>query len=251
MLRHDSHPSGRLGRALAVILCVATLVIATLVEADLQVGLSAQSSGASQPRAAVDNKPLPEVLARSLQQRYEGIRDFTADFSQTYRGGVLRTRTVEQGNVTVKKPGLMRWVYQKPEKKEFVADGKKTYMYIPLDKQVIVNDADTESGSTSSLFLAGKGDIARDFTPAYVQSPVAGTLALKLTPRRRQPDYEYLVVAVDPATLQIRGLVTHDAQGGDSTLTFTNLKENQGISDKVFAFRIPRGVDVVNNAAPN
>ena len=75
--------------------------------------------------------------------------------------------------------------------------------------------------------------------------------AVKLTPRRHQSDYEYVIVAVDPATLQIRGLVTHDAQGGDSSLTFTNLKENQGISDKVFAFRIPRGVDVVNNAAQN
>ena len=44
------------------------------------------------------------------------------------------------------------------------------------------------------------------------------------------------------------GLTTRDRQGGDSTLTFTNLKENQGISDKEFAFRIPRGVDVITMA---
>src|SRR3954462_2710943 len=225
--------------------------LAAVLMAVAALNLSAQSSPAVQTRATGPSRPAPEVLAKSLQQRYDGIRDFTADFSQTYRGGVLRTRTVEQGTVSVKKPGLMRWQYLKPEKKEFVANGKKTYLYIPQDRQVIVNDADTEAGSTSSLFLAGKGDIARDFTSTYVESPVAGTQALRLTPRRRQPDYEYLVVAVDPATLQIRGLVTHDAQGGDSTLTFTNLKENQGISDKVFDFRIPRGVDVVNNAARN
>jgi outer membrane lipoprotein-sorting protein len=58
---------------------------------------------------------------------------------------------------------------------------------------------------------------------------------LKLTPRRNEPDYEYLVVAVDPASLQIRALTTRDHEGGESTLAFTNLKENQGISDKVFA----------------
>lgn len=197
------------------------------------------------------SRSAPDALARSLQQRYQGIKDFTADFSQTYRGGVLRTRTVEEGTVTVKKPGLMRWQYLKPEKKEFVSDGRKTYLYIPQDRQVIVNDTDSEGSSTSALFLAGKGDITRDFTAEYASSPVPGTLALKLTPRRRQPDYDYLVVAVDPVSLQIRGLVTHDPQGGDSTLTFVNLKENQGTSDKVFAFRIPRGVDVVNNAARN
>jgi len=54
-------------------------------------------------------------------------------------------------------------------------------------------------------------------------------------------------VAFDPATLQIRGLTTRDRQGGDSTLTFNNLKENQGISDKEFAFRIPSGTDVVSD----
>jgi outer membrane lipoprotein carrier protein len=227
------------------------LTLTWLVVAVATSGLSAQSSRGVQTGPGGGSRPAPDVLAKSLQQRYDGIHDFTADFSQTYRGGVLHTRSVEQGTVSVKKPGLMRWQYLKPEKKEFVANGKKTYLYIPQDRQVIVNDADSEEGSTSSLFLAGKGDIARDFTSSYVDSPVAGTLALRLTPRRRQPDYEYLVVAVDPATLQIRGLVTHDAQGGDSTLTFTNLKENQGISDKVFEFRIPRGVDVVNNAARN
>jgi outer membrane lipoprotein carrier protein len=145
----------------------------------------------------------------------------------------------------------MRWVYLKPEKKEVVSDGKKIYVYIPQDRQVMVSDVNSDASSTSSLFLAGKGDISRDFTAASINSPVAGTLALKLTPRRRQPDYDYLVVAIDPVSLQIRGLVTHDTQGGDSTLTFTNLKENQRISDKVFDFRIPRGVDVVNNAARN
>jgi len=193
-----------------------------------------------------------DALARSLQQRYQGIADFTADFSQSYRGGVLRTRTVEQGTVSIKKPGKMRWLYVKPEKKEFVSDGQKMYVYIPQDRQVVVSPVNDSGSSTSTLFLAGKGDISRDFAAAFVESsPIAGTAALKLTPRRRQPEYEYLIVALDPATLQIRGLVTRDTQGGDSTLTFTNLKENQGISDKVFAFRIPRGVDVVNNAAAN
>src|SRR6185436_11567483 len=116
--------------------------------------------------------------ARSLQQRYQGISDFTADFSQSYRGGVLRTQTVEQGNVSVKKPGRMRWVYVKPEKKEVVSDGRKIYLYIPQDRQVMVSDVNSDGSSTSALFLAGKGDISRDFTAAAVDSPVAGTLAL-------------------------------------------------------------------------
>jgi outer membrane lipoprotein-sorting protein len=60
-----------------------------------------------------------------------------------------------------------------------------------------------------------------------------------------------LIVAVDPATLQIRALTTRDRQGGESTLRFENLQENKGISDKDFAFRIPRGVDVITDGKRN
>ena len=194
----------------------------------------------------------PEELAKALQDRYQNVRDFTADFVQTYRGGVLRTETRERGTVAVKKPGLMRWIYTNPERKEFVSDGQKMYSYIPEDRQVVVSNVPTDSEApTPVLFLAGKGNLVKDFTASQAESPVAGAVAVKLTPRRNEPEYEYLIVAVDPASLQIRALTTRDRQGGESTLRFENLKENKGISDKDFAFRIPRGVDVITNGQRN
>jgi outer membrane lipoprotein-sorting protein len=45
-------------------------------------------------------------------------------------------------------------------------------------------------------------------------------------------------------------LVTGDRQGGESTFTFRNLKENRGVSDREFTFQIPRGVDVITEPAP-
>jgi len=190
----------------------------------------------------------PEALAKALQARYEGVRDFSADFVQTYRGGVLRTESRERGSVIVKKPGRMRWTYTSPERKEFVSDGTKMYSYIPEDRQVIVSNVPGDGEApTPVLFLAGKGDLVRDFTATEAESPVTGLIGLKLTPRRSEPEYEYVIVAVDPASLQIRALTTRDHQGGESTLRFENLKENRGISDQDFAFRIPRGVDVITD----
>jgi outer membrane lipoprotein carrier protein len=194
----------------------------------------------------------PDALARALQKRYQGIRDFSADFVQTYRGGVLRTQSREEGKVSIKKPGRMRWTYVKPEKKEFVSDGVKVYSYVPLDQQVIVSSVPPDNEATTpALFLAGKGDIVRDFTPTKAEASVSGTVAVKLTPRRTDPEFEYLLVSMDPKTLQIRALSTLDRQGGQSTLVFTNLKENTGISDKQFEFRVPRGVDVITNGQRN
>lgn len=191
----------------------------------------------------------PDAVAKALQARYQKIRDFSADFVQTYRGGVLKTRTQERGTVAVKKPGKMRWIYTGADRKELVSDGSKTYWYEPANKQVLVSEVSpADQASTPVLFLSGKGDIARDFTASYAEGAPAGTIALKLVPRRAEPDYEYLIVMLDPGTLQIRGLTTRDRQGGDSSFTFANMKENRGLSDKDFTFRIPRGVNVVTDA---
>jgi outer membrane lipoprotein carrier protein len=192
----------------------------------------------------------PSELAQALQRKYDTIKDFSADFVHVYQGGVLRKQLTEKGRLLVKKPGKMRWTYTAPDEKLFVSDGVKIYSYLPQDKQVIVSSVPPDDrASTPTLFLTGKGNLARDFTATAGDVPSglpAGTRALKLVPKTPQQDYDWLVLAVDPSTLQIRGLVTVDAQGGTSSFSFTNLKENIGLADKEFAFKIPRGVDVVS-----
>jgi outer membrane lipoprotein carrier protein len=199
------------------------------------------------PQAAETTAP---ELAAALQKRYDGIKDFSADFIHAYEGGVLRKQITERGKLLIKKPGKMRWEYTAPEQKLFVSDGVKMYSYIPQDKQVIVSSVPAaDDATTPTLFLAGKGNLTRDFTASFVPLPPgmpAGSRALKLVPKTPQRDYEWLTLVVDPVSLTIRGLVTVDGQGGTSSFSFTNLKENIGSADKDFAFKIPHGVDVVS-----
>lgn len=196
--------------------------------------------------------PTPEQFAARVQQRYDSIRDFEAEFVQTYQGGLLKTKTSERGTVAIKRPGRMRWVYTRPERKEFVSDGTRIYSYMPADKQVIVSPIPKDQ-TTPALFLAGKGHLVRDFTASFTEIAGAapGITGLKLVPKRSDPDVEWLILGVDSKTLQLRQLVTADRQGGQSSFTFTKLKENRGLSDKIFEFRIPRGVDVVTSGVPS
>jgi outer membrane lipoprotein carrier protein len=194
----------------------------------------------------------PADFAQKLQRHYEAVKDFSADFAHTYRGGVLRKLTTERGRVEIKKPGKMRWDYLTPDKKQFISDGTRIYSYIPDDKQVIVSSMPRDDQATPTLFLAGKGSFTRDFTPSFIELPAdlpAKTVALKLVPKTAQRDYDWIVLAVDPDRLEIRGLLTVDPQGGTSTLAFTNLKENIGLSDNEFVFKMPRGVDVVTDSS--
>jgi outer membrane lipoprotein carrier protein len=216
--------------------------------------LIASTAFGGQLVARAADSTAPE-LAAALQKKYDGIKDFSADFSHTYEGGVLRKQITERGHLLVKKPGKMRWDYSTPETKQFVSDGVKMYSYIPQDKQVIVATVPPdEEAPTPTLFLAGKGNVTRDFTPSLVDAPAgmpAGSRALKLVPKSRQRDYDWLLLVLEPGTLSIRGLLTVDEQGGKSSFSFTNLKENVGLADKEFAFKIPRGVDVVTAPSRN
>jgi outer membrane lipoprotein carrier protein len=194
--------------------------------------------------------PIAEISSR-LQARYDAIRDFSAEFVHEYEGGLLRKRVTERGTVLIKKPARMRWTYTDPEPKEFVSDGVKLYAYVPQDKQVIVSSMPTADEATSPvLFLAGRGRLSRDFAVSYADLPdaPAATYALKLVPHERQAEYDWLILVVDRQTLAIRRLVTVDAQGGRSTFTFSKMKENVGLADKQFLFKIPRGVDVITDA---
>ena len=194
----------------------------------------------------------PAALAAKVQQRYNGIRDFQGDFVQTYEGGVLRTKTTERGTLAIKRPGRLRFTYTKPERKEFVSDGVRLYTHLVADKQVIVSPAPSaEDGDVPAMFLAGRSDLGRDYTPTFTTLPgaAAGLLTLKLVPKNQESEFESLGIGVDPKTLQIQFLTAIDRQGGRSSFTFTNLKENRGLSDKDFVFRIPRGADVVTQGA--
>jgi outer membrane lipoprotein carrier protein len=194
--------------------------------------------------------PTAATLARDLQRKYDRVADFSADFVHSYRGGVLKQQATERGTLVVKKPGKMRWEYTAPEKKVFVSDGHKIYSYIPQDRQVIVGTMPRdEHAPTPALFLTGKGDITRDFTASLdkVAEAQPGAVALKLTPKRREPEYESLTLVVNPKTLALQMLITVDAQGGRSAFTFSNLKENIGVADNHFVFKMPRNVDVVTD----
>jgi outer membrane lipoprotein carrier protein len=201
------------------------------------------------PAALGQSRPPALDTAKALQQKYDRVKDFTADFAHTYEGGVLKKKSTERGIVEIKKPGRMRWEYMAPDRKTFVSDGRRVYSYIPADKQVIVSPMPAEDEATTAvLFLSGKGNLIRDFNVSYLVAP-ADAWGLRLDPKQKQRDYDWLELVVDRATLQIRALTTADQQGGRSSFQFSNYRENTGLADKAFEFKIPRGADVITSGS--
>ena len=212
--------------------------------------LAALSLGAASLTLSAQTASAPSAgeIAAALQQKYDTIRDFSADFTHNYEGGVLRKKVSERGTVLIKKPGRMRWNYTNPEQKVFVSDGRQIYLYVPADNQVMVTPVpEQDEATTAVLFLAGKGNLTRDFTVSFVPGGPPDHHKLRLEPKQPERDYDWLEVEVSKSTLQISALHAGDRQGGRSSFQFTNFKENLGLSDKLFEFKIPRGAEVIRS----
>ena len=191
----------------------------------------------------------PAALAGLIQSHYANVKSFTADFTRTFKGGLLPQTTVQKGDVKIQKPGRMRWTYRKPDDMEFVADGKMLYSYIKADRTVYVTDVPTGDGvSTAILFLAGKGDLVRDFRASaapVAPSTSANEWRVELTPKTPQAEFTKLTLGVDAKSLKLTMMETVDADGGVSTFRFENLRENVSLGDREFVFTPPKGVDVI------
>ena len=197
-------------------------------------------------------QPSAQEVAAALQAKYDRIRDFSADFTQQYESGVLKRKLTERGKVQVKKPGRMRWDYTQPEKKVFVSDGSMIYLWVPADNQVTRSAVPKQDEATTAvLFLVGKGNLTRDFNVTFAPDAPDGTYGLRLDPKLPERDYDWLRIVVDKNSLQIRELTAADRQGGQSTFQFSNYKENAGLADNTFAFKIPKGADVIDAGAPS
>ena len=188
--------------------------------------------------------PTAQEVATSIQRKYDTIRDFSADFVHTHEGGVLKRKRVERGTLLVKKPGKMRWTYQAPDEKVFVSDGVRLIQYFPDENRAVVSEV-PDDDQAAVLFLAGRGNLTRDFNVSFGQGgDAAPTWTLRLEPRKPQPEYDWLEIAAARNTLVLQSLTVAEKQGSRSTFAFSNFKENPGLADKTFAFSIPRGAEV-------
>jgi outer membrane lipoprotein carrier protein len=188
-----------------------------------------------------------DAAVAALQKRYASVNTITARFQQNYRAPGIEQS--ESGVFWMKKPGLMRWEYQKPETKLFVADGDETFLYVPADRQVVVSKfSASELHSTPLQFLLGQGNLLASFSASWETVSASrhpGTVLLRLTPRSREADYSHLIVEADAAIFDIRRMVIHERTGNTSEFVLSDVATNVKVPDKQFDFKVPRGVEIV------
>ncbi len=177
------------------------------------------------------------ALAAKVQAYYERTRDLEARFTQTYTYSGFGRKQVSSGTLRVKKPGMMRWDYEKPAAKTIAVKGSRLVQWEPEENQAYVDDKfDASAMSAAVTFLLGKGDLAREFDLS-----VSDLGELVLRPKAPDPRVQSiaLTVAEDGAVTATRVL---DGSGNVNELKFTAMKRNPGLPDSAFDVKLPKDV---------
>jgi len=195
-----------------------------------------------------DALDLPTVLDR-MQKRYDQAKDFHARFTQNYSRAVMGRATLSTGTITFKKPGRMRWDYDKPEPRMFLSNGQVLWLYEPSEKQAFKQDLKTSQLPAALAFLMGKGKLTDEFQVSFAKDAKEGRLGdyrLSLSPKQPQSTYKSILFIVDPKEFLVRESVLVDSQGNSNHFTFDDLQVNGKVADSVFKWTPPAGVRVVD-----
>jgi outer membrane lipoprotein carrier protein len=186
-----------------------------------------------------------------VQKRYDGAVDFRARFNQTLTNATFKRKTSLTGDVFLKKPGRMRWNYQAPDVKMYLADGDLLWLYEPEDRQAFKQDLKSSQLPAALAFLTGKAKLATEFEITLAGDARvgnAGDYVLSLSPRQPQAQVKSILFVVDPQTFQVRESLITDAQGNTNDLLFSDIKINSRIADATFRWTPPAGVRVIDAA---
>ncbi len=189
-----------------------------------------------------------QAVLAEMQSRYEKTNDFEANFLQEYVGKVMKKPQKGEGKVYFKKKGMMRWDYKAPNQK-LVSNGHTLWYYQPEENQVFVSDvAKVLQERTPLAFLAGEGDISREFNVASFTEPTGekeDAFVLELVPKEPNTALSKLTLTVDRKTYYVTQADVFDGLGNVTRTRFVDIKTNVGLSNSFFNFTVPPGTEVL------
>lgn len=176
----------------------------------------------------------PKAELQQVQQHLAAVSSMTAQFTQTDRNNRALS-----GTMTLKRPGKIRFQYQKGVPQLIVADGKSLYF---IDYQVKQVDRWPIGNSPLAVLLDPKRDLSQYAKVIPTGDP--RVISVEVHDRAR-PEYGRITMlfqknASAPGGLMLEGWVALDSQNNRTTIRLSGQKFNASIADNAFRWTDPR-----------
>jgi outer membrane lipoprotein carrier protein len=188
---------------------------------------------------------LSDTLKR-VEARYNRARTLQVSFEETYAAQGRGKRT-ESGELSLRKPGRMRWDYKSPAGKLFLSDGKYIYYYNPAaNRAERMSMKESDDMRAPLAFLLGKLDFDQEFKN-FRSTPEGSNTLITADAKSERLPYRQVEFLVSPQSEILRLTVT----GQDTSLmsfNFSGEKMNPKLDDKLFRLDLPSGVTLMDSA---
>jgi outer membrane lipoprotein carrier protein len=183
------------------------------------------------------------IRAAELDRAAAAVAGTEASFTQHFTPKGFSTSTPERGSVVFGGLPMMRWSYTAPEAKLFVFDGRRSWFYVPGDKQVTVTDVDDSRRSEVPFLLLGD-PAARERLFNITEVQRGGSVVTTLRPKNGDAQILNVVVTTAAGTHFLQHIEYTDREGNRTTFDFAGFKKRSTTPD-LFRFTAPAGVEVV------
>jgi outer membrane lipoprotein carrier protein len=143
----------------------------------------------------------------------------------------------------------MRWNYYEPYKDQIVSDGRTLWFYNEEEKQVIESPLNQVSDTeTTSTLLSGLGKIKELYRTSFSESgefEADGSYLIDLKPKEEGEDYNKVTLSINKNTMMVNTLYLYDPFGNLTKVLLKNIEIDKGVSDSLFNFEVPSGVEVI------
>lgn len=186
-----------------------------------------------------------QAIFTGIEKRYGAI-GFSARFHQFSTLKAMEIVDTASGSIIVKRPGMMRWTYEVPEKQIIVSDGQHLWVYRPQDNQVMVGKAPTFFGNGKGAgFLSDLTSLQKQFEISREKDTPAGDYRLNLKPREKSQEITGIHLIVTKETFDITEIITVNLYEDETRIKLSDIRFQDEIDDTIFSFDIPDGVDVI------
>jgi len=188
-----------------------------------------------------------QPLLQTVDAHYNHLKSLRCRYVESYAGmGITR---FEYGTLTLKKPGLMRWSYDKPTGKVFILDGKFAWFYTPGDAQAQrIPAKQMDDLRTPLRLLLGHTELKKELGNVAI-TPEGDDFRITGVPRGMESRVKLLTLHVSPDG-RINEMKLEELDGATTEFKFTDISENIPTNDSDFKFTPPAGVTIVNGTPP-
>lgn len=192
------------------------------------------------PIKAAQQMDAEEVVQR-LRESREKTKDLSADLLQEKKISLLKEKVMSRGKIRFKKPDRIFIEFFHPETSQMVFDGKTFLLYFKEEKMA---ERYHVQGNpvVEKYLLFTKDPFEEKLAQWKIVEDRESFLVMEILPKVKDALFVKTKIWISKKDWMIMAMEMVEKNGDTTTLRYSNMKVNTGLTDSDFAIHLPKDV---------